>query len=277
MQPETLYTFFFSPTGTSEKIARAVSRGYGADRNEVIDLTREGTKLKIGPSSLAVIAVPVYGGRVAPVALERLTSVSGCRTPVVLIALYGNRAYEKTLEQLAAFVSERGFIPIAVAAFVGEHSYSTAEYPIAAGRPDLSDIDRAVAFGRMVRERSDRMDENDLKPVDLSKLKHPRNSFLSTIRFIRFVLGWRRKQKKRKTAVLPVTDPDRCLHCGRCVSLCPVQAITEGDELHTDPGLCIKCCACVKGCRSHARTLTSPFAPVLSACFSKPKRPVMRV
>ncbi|MBJ2189716.1 MAG: 4Fe-4S binding protein [Muribaculaceae bacterium] len=40
---------------------------------------------------------------------------------------------------------------------------------------------------------------------------------------------------------------------------------------------CIKCCACVKSCPEGARSLSSPFAPVLSANFSLRKSPIMKV
>ena len=40
--------------------------------------------------------------------------------------------------------------------------------------------------------------------------------------------------------LLPEGDAARCTQCGRCVALCPTQAIARGDELHTDPARCIK-------------------------------------
>ena len=51
----------------------------------------------IPTSALAVIVVPVYGGHVAPLAMERLENIRGLDTPTVLVVVYGNRAYEKAL------------------------------------------------------------------------------------------------------------------------------------------------------------------------------------
>jgi len=99
-----------------------------------------------------------------------------------------------------------------------------------------------------------------------------RNGMLSMWRFVRFVLGYRRSQKRHPQRVAVETSADRCTHCGRCVKLCPTGAIVAGDELRTDAAKCIRCCACVKGCPVGARSYDSPFAPVLSRNFAQRKR-----
>ena len=111
-------------------------------------------------------------------------------------------------------------------------------------------------------------------PIDAAKLREPHTPLLSKLRFIRFVLGYRRRQKRNPVALLPAGDAARCTQCGRCVALCPTQAIARGDELHTDPARCIRCCACVKGCAFGARTFETPFAAILSRNFARRKPPV---
>ena len=40
-----------------------------------------------------------------------------------------------------------------------------------------------------------------------------------------------------------------CISCGSCASVCPVEAISEGDEHYEiDPDTCIECGACAAGC-----------------------------
>ena len=46
-----------------------------------------------------------------------------------------------------------GCIPIAGAAYIGEHSFSSSELPIAEGRPDASDLIHAKLFGRRINEK----------------------------------------------------------------------------------------------------------------------------
>ena len=86
MNPTAVYTVVFSPTGTSRKIAAAVAQGvarHGGGCNAAakafttIDLTHAAGKPPVLPAdAAAVFAVPVYGGRVAPAALERLRELS---------------------------------------------------------------------------------------------------------------------------------------------------------------------------------------------------------
>lgn len=134
MKPETVCTVVFSPTGTSRKIAEAVARGIasgaGAEALKTIDLTHAAAQSAVLPAgAVAVIAAPVYGGHVAPTAAKRLETLRGSGTPAVVIAVYGNRAFEKAAAELAALAARQGFVPVAAAAFVGEHSYSTPRNP----------------------------------------------------------------------------------------------------------------------------------------------------
>lgn len=267
------HALYFSPTGTTRRIAAAIAQGI-ADTTPIAetDLTHTPTPARaLGPETVAILAAPVYGGHIPPVVLERLEALRGNDTPAVIVAVYGNRAFDHAVAELADFAAQHGFRPIAAAAFVGEHSYSTPDTPIAAGRPDAEDLAAAAAFGEHIREKLRR---DDLRVVDVRRLHSPRTPLLSLMRFIRFVLAYRRQQHKNPVVRIPVVDAERCTRCGRCASLCPTQAIAPGDETHTDPTRCLRCCACVKGCPTAARSYATPFAAVLARNFSQRKPPV---
>lgn len=261
---------YFSPTGTSAKVAGGIIRGLDGMEIEVVDVTKAPAgELKVGRDGFLLVVSPVYGGHVPAIVRERLDSISGDSAPAAIVAVYGNRAFEKAVTDMSAFLSERGFIPMAGAAFVGEHSYSSASNPIAVGRPDDRDLADAAEFGR---ELSRRLSSTDAVEADLSSLTDEASSPESLANFISFVRGYQKRQSEHPTVYLPVPDADVCTECGSCVDVCPTAAI-DAESFLTDPKRCIKCCACVKSCPAGARRFNSPFAPVLSANFSARKSP----
>jgi len=46
---------------------------------------------------------------------------------------------------------------------------------------------------------------------------------------------------------------EECINCGACIDECPVEAITEGEEIAViNPELCTDCAACVEVCPTEA-------------------------
>lgn len=269
-----LYRISFSPTGTSAKVAEAITDGIqSAISGQLINLDATHSIIShetIDKDDLAVIAAPVYGGKMAPIAKERMKSLAADGTPCILVAVYGNRAFENALTDMVDFATTLGFVPAGAAAFVGEHSYSTAETPIAAGRPDAEDLDEARRFGR---EIAGRISAGTLHHVDTSELHDEPSPEESLRNFKSFVMEYMQSQKASPRQFLPEVDTELCNNCGSCADVCPTGAIA--DDFHSlDASKCIKCCACVKSCPENARSLHSPFAPVLSANFSQRKPPV---
>ena len=265
---------YFSPTHTSKQVAEAIVRGTGIKNVVPMNITLQETEeIEIPTSSLAIIVVPVYGGHVAPLAMERLEKIRAMNTPTVLVVVYGNRAYEKALIELDAFALPHGFKVIAGATFIGEHSFSTDKCPIADGRPNKADLEYANEFGKKIVDKIQSVDSLEkLRQIDVRAIKRPRQPIFSLLRFVRKVI----KLRKEATPIprTPwVGDDSLCTHCGICAAQCPAGAIQKGDELHTDADKCIKCCSCVRVCKHQARQYDSPFAVLLSECFKKQKSP----
>ena len=78
----------FSPTHTSKQVGEAIVRGTGVSEIMKTDLTlHPAGKLEIPENTLAVITVPVYGGKVAPLALERMKDIHTSGAPAVLVVV----------------------------------------------------------------------------------------------------------------------------------------------------------------------------------------------
>lgn len=203
----------FSPTCTSKQVGEAIVHGTGISSVSKVDLTLEAAGKREVPShALAVITVPVYGGHVAPLALERMKELHADGAPAVVVVVYGNRAYEKALVELDAFVTKLGFKVIAGATFVGEHSYSSEKYPVASGRPDADDLEYAKLFGEKIRAKITAAEDMEkLYGVDVTRIQRPRQPFFPLLRFLRRVV------KLRKSGVpmprTPQVDAERCTHC----------------------------------------------------------------
>lgn len=268
---KTVNYIYFSPTDTSRKIARAIA---GAISSSTVanNITYKNSIKPIIPNGeLAIIAMPVYAGAIPVTAVERLKKMSGQNTPAVLVVVYGNRDFEGALVQLHNLAVELGFMPIAAAAFIGEHSYSTPERPIAENRPDEKDIEMAITFGKEIARKLNRPCD---KKFDITSVPHPSKS----LNYLGFVLGvLKLKITKPVISRIPLSDKTLCNNCGICVVKCPVQAITKEKPTFTDKTKCIRCCACVKSCPQRARKFETPFGILLNKWMRHRNKPVWRV
>lgn len=226
---------YFSPTKTSAKIVKAIQKGANCPQHGSIDLTFKSAEKKFSTDDLLIIGMPVYAGRLPAIAVERFRALKGNNTPVVAVAVYGNRAYDDALLELCDLCVEQGFTVVASAAFIGEHSFSSPDQPIAENRPDQADLQKAEALGETIKTQLAE------KPVAAN--------------FIPAETPGNRPYKPAMNPSAAATDATgKCTGCGVCAAHCPTQAISG---TVTDPDKCIWCAACVKACPTGARQITS--------------------
>lgn len=236
---------YWSATGTTEiivkTIAREVSKRLGTPLS-VFDFTLPDARqnaLVFDKEDFVIFGTPTYAGRVPNVLLPYLDTVRGEQTLAVPVVTFGNRAFDDSLIELRDILLDHGFLPFAAAAFVGEHSFSSV---LAAGRPDSSDVARAVRFAELLTERLPEI-HADTPPVIVSgrdkadrKYYQPRDRAGRAIDI--------RKVKPKVN--------ERCDDCGLCARVCPMGSISP-ENIREYIGICIKCGACIKKCPSGAR------------------------
>lgn len=250
MEIQSLRLVCFSPTGTTRAVLQGIARGMGHDRAELIDITKPNARrqpLQTSDKELLVIGVPVYLGRVPALLTEWLHGVNAHGTPSVCVVVYGNRAYDDALLELRDILTERGCLPIAGAAFVGEHAFSSCETPTAEGRPDGRDLNHAEDLGRRVLEKL----RSTSSPEHIPHLDVP-----GTYPYRALTELW---------SVDFIEVGDVCTQCGTCAEECPVGAIDREDSRLIDQDKCITCCACIRVCPEHARTMKA--GPVRDAAI----------
>ncbi len=245
MKIKSLKLIFFSPTGTTRTIIEGIAQGIGHTTSEVVDITGpegRGERLHTSEDELLVIGVPVYFGRVQTNAIEWLQTIEARGTPTVCVVVYGNREYDDALLELKDTVTRNGCIPVACAAYIGEHSFSSPDTPIAAGRPDDDDLAHARQFGERIRKKLLFVQSRDQLPDITVPGRYPYVDMADS--------------KKRLSALEFISVDQSCLQCGVCAQSCPVGAIDSKNSGTIDTGRCILCNACIKSCPQNARRIT---------------------
>ena len=249
MNTDTVTCIFFSPTGTTKILAEHIARGIGAGKIEMVDCTKRSDRKKCGPFSkddLVILAVPVYYGRIPEEILPYFAALKGHKTPTISVVVYGNREYDDALKELYDTAVAGGFLPVAAGAFIAQHSYSTPDRPIAEGRPDESDLNKAQVFGTDIRKKLDSADTPD--SAALSNV--PGNVPYVVPKNLNLI-----KEARKSIPFTPETDEDTCIACGQCADTCPAEAISVNDTVITDRWRCIICFACIRNCPTGARQM----------------------
>ena len=247
MEIKKIQVLFFSPTGGTEKIARLAAGELAARlglEQEFIDFTRLENRQKeyrFGPDELLVMASPVYAGRLPNKLMpDYKARIFGDGTPAVPICVFGNRSPDEALRELVLLLEGNGFKIAGGAAFAGRHAFSDK---VGAGRPDEADLAQIREFAVRVAEKLSGP-ELPLLDIDRSEI----GPYYTPLKED----GAPAKFLKAK----PLTDQDKCIHCGLCARSCPLGSIDR--ETMEAAGLCIKCQACVRRCPTHAKHFEDP-------------------
>ncbi len=234
MQINQIKLVYFSATGNVRKTLIKIAEGIGCETLEY-DLTpfnARWQKYSFTAEDLVLIGMPVYMGRIPSIALEFFRGISAEKTPAVFVVSYGNRDYDDALLELKNTSEEKGFVGIAGAAFIGEHSFSA---DVASGRPDALDEEKALLFGRQIKEKYAEITDISLLQAVQVKGKFP------------YV-------ENPKLSFVPATNSS-CNNCGTCSLNCPVSAINPDDPKDIDRNRCLGCFRCIRNCPQKAKYL----------------------
>ena len=254
MEIKQVKLIYFSPTGTTRKVLESIAEGIGARDVAHVDLTLpEGAQKSVPPftDELVILGAPVYGGRLPVDAIPRFKQLKGDSTMAIPIVVYGNREFEDALLEVKDLAVDLGFIPVAGGAFIGEHSFATGDLPIANGRPDSRDVQKAVGFGAGIKDKVRALHSPDAQ----ADLEIPG----------RFPY----EGGARAMTVAPAWRQDACTVCGTCAGVCPKAAIAINGGVATEVELCIRCSACIKSCPADARVWEDSMMKTIAAWLNE--------
>ena len=224
-----LHQIIFSPTGGTRRVSDNLCRGMGME-SVVTDLCVKAADIRhpdIHEDDLAVIAMPVFAGRVPALAVERLRRVNPRGAKCVAVVVFGNRAYDDALLELQDVAAEIGFRVIAAVAASAEHSI-VRRY--GNGRPDSDDEQVLRRFGADIVRKA--------VAGECTMPQVPGN-----------------RPYKKPGAVPHPKGRRGCNRCGVCARQCPADAIPLSNPKTVDTAKCISCMKCVSACPTGSRRI----------------------
>lgn len=229
MDIKNLRAVYFSATDVSKKYALALCKGFGLPFSEKDITTPEdrGFESQFAPEDFVVFSVPVYFGRVAPLATEYLKNLEGNGAKAVAIVSYGNRDFDDALAELGDTLTQSGFKVVAGLSVVGRHSFTD---DIAGDRPNEKDLVQVADFAKEILAREEKEIVFDGHRPYEGKVMNP----------------------KLKSKVL-----SSCNKCGICAKVCPAGAIDKNDIKNVNLNKCTLCHACEVKCPQKARVFNS--------------------
>ena len=259
MKAEILY---FSATGTSRRIAKAVARGLTCETT-FGDITPFAARKEVfrTTADLLVMVLPVYGLRIPKSAAQFLKQLQGQNTPFAAVCVYGNIRWGSAPAQIAYLAQQANLNLVALGIMVGQHTFASKKVAVALGRPDETDLKKAEEFGRKINvklatgQTSTPAVPNTLLPVNTAYL--PSTG-------LRFVVRQ------------PVVNKALCTRCGLCPVACPTAAI-DPHTLKIRETLCMRCGACAAVCGRTARNIGFRFSfigSVFARIGAKRKEPL---
>ena len=257
-----LHVIYFSPSGSTEKVVKAVASEFPGLPVETINLLTSASRKNhytFGHDDIVIFGM-ITAGKLFTLSDEIFACLQGDGTPFVGVVTFGNGYYGIALKEMLSRAKAQGFRVAALGAFVSRHSMDTA---IAEGRPDSDDMQKIHEFGKNACAKILGGDyELHTQPVTNWSSWDMGNKVIAY-----------REEHPDEAYALPSSCKakeitDACIKCGTCVRNCPVDAI-DIDAKTFDTEKCIGCWGCINRCPKHAIKSTSKEVAEIMRSFGE--------
>lgn len=220
---------YFSPTGGTKRAASCLAKSLAENVRELDLSVPELQTQEFSATDTIVVAAPVFGGRIPAAMTANIQKLHGHGARAIVVAVYGNRAYDDALLELHDCVAAQDFTVVAALGLIAEHSLVRS---IAAQRPDERDAAQIDTFASKI----------------LAKLDSAAYSACTQVPGNNPYKEWQPMQLLFNLAA-------SCNKCGLCAKKCPTQAIPSNAPQTLLAGKCTVCMRCVTICPQQARSL----------------------
>lgn len=238
---------WYSQTGNTKRIGRVIASAWKKQRIE----TKACDYRSVDPATLSrydIIAAgsPVYYYEVPPNFREWLATIPDITgTPVASFVTFGGKGgnQHNTACKLLAHLAEKGGVPAGMATFGNMSTFA----------PDwtVGNIRRVLNY----RHLPDSGSFNAAADFAASVLLNARNDYCIDVKEKFSLYNLIKGRTSIGFTKLILTehsiDGKKCIRCGKCHDLCPVDAITS-DRYSVDTEKCIACFGCVNNCPVNA-------------------------
>lgn len=255
----------FSPSGNTLKVAKMLKENLlGKDNNvQIVDCTRakdifkyrsfnQYLKHHVKEHDILCIGSPVYAHHLHYNVQDLIKSLpppgNGWGQFTIPFVTYGGINSGVALQEAGNLLKKTGRIPIAGMKINSQHSLTK-----------LPQITTKVNDGMPGEEINHLIEELNGIILNGQGYEDVSKSFCyqKLIGRIKAKIIFREKLWQKHLYPKLVIDPEKCIHCGKCAAICPVQRIEMIDKAPTiskeNPG-CIHCGSCVSHCPTDAIT-----------------------
>lgn len=230
---------YFSATGNTSQIARVINDHFVAigakvDNYDITSHVARERAIDFRGYDACVFGAPIHSWRAPRVVREWIQTILGDGRKCAMFFTYGGFGVHPAHYSMRKILTDRNFIVVSSAEFLGWHTFNLGGWQAMVGRPDDSDFAVARKFVEGTYKRFRGEDKGILGELEKTVYTDEELDQIETLRF-------------RILTKLPSRDGADCSMCMLCEELCPTGAMDAMRD-HVDKGKCIACLRCVASC-----------------------------
>jgi Fe-S-cluster-containing hydrogenase component 2 len=231
---------YFSPTGSTAKIASVVNKKLTELGNQIIefDITNYSEREKqhnFNQFEAFVFGFPVYYWRAPRLIREWIQTLEGKNRRCSVFFTYGGVRLGVARQNIKDILSKQNFELVSVGKFVAKHTFNLSGWKINVNRPNEEDLKVAEEYTFQTHRKfiKDKIELVKLNPPKKPKERVDKIEITS-----------------RRAIPIPMRNGRECSMCRACEELCPTKAM-NADKGKPNRSTCIRCFRCIVNCPDH--------------------------